>query len=161
MNQSEREVLEEEEAQELAHSDVGPSAVYQQEALQVTELSEGVVAGHDGLHALLSTDPHTNVCSWRRTQNGSEPPSTRSCRAGVASSSELTLDHVDVIGSVSDGQRHGLLVLLHQTHHISFLFGGHATANDRLTLTGHVHKVDLQGEMSHNPSTRCQLKHQQ
>lgn len=65
MDQSEREVLEEEETQELAHPDVGPTPVYQQEALQVTELSKGVIAGHDGLHALLSTDPHTDVCSWR------------------------------------------------------------------------------------------------
>lgn len=68
--------------------------------------------------------------------------------------SELTLDHVDVIGSVADGQRHSLLVLLYQAHHIRLLFGGHTAANDSLTLTGHVHKVDLDGELSQTPESR-------
>lgn len=65
MNQCEGKVLEEEETQELAHSDVGPASMHQQEALQVTELSKGVVAGHDSLHPLLTADTHTDVCSWR------------------------------------------------------------------------------------------------
>lgn len=65
MEQCEGKVLEEEETQKLAHSDVGPTSVHQQEALQVTELSKGVVAGHDGLHPLLTTDTNTDVCSWR------------------------------------------------------------------------------------------------
>jgi len=56
----------------------------------------------------------------------------------------LTLDHVDVVGSVSDGQCHGLLVLLHQTDHVALLLGCDAAADDCLTLAGHVHKVDLQ-----------------
>lgn len=70
MDQGEGEVLEEEETQELAHSDVGPAAVHQQEALQVTELGEGVVAGHDGLHPLLATDAHPDVSSWRDRGRG-------------------------------------------------------------------------------------------
>lgn len=70
MDQSEGEVLEEEETQKLAHPDVGPAAVHQQEALQVTELGEGVVAGHDGLHPLLAADAYANVCSWRGQKNG-------------------------------------------------------------------------------------------
>lgn len=44
MHQSECEVLIEEVAQELAHPYVGPSAVHQQQPLQVAELGEGVVA---------------------------------------------------------------------------------------------------------------------
>lgn len=56
----------------------------------------------------------------------------------------LTFDHVDVIGSVSDGQRHGLLVLLHQTHHVGLLFGRDAAADHGFTLAGHVHEVQLQ-----------------
>lgn len=63
MNQGEGEILEKEEAQELAHADVGPAAVHQQEALEVPELSESVVAGHHRLHAFLPTDTHANVCS--------------------------------------------------------------------------------------------------
>ncbi len=70
MDQCEGEVFEEEETQKLAHSDVGPASVHQQEALQVTELSKGVVAGHDGLHSLLTTDTHTDVCSWRERGRG-------------------------------------------------------------------------------------------
>lgn len=65
MDQSEGKVLEEEETQKLAHPDVGPAAVHQQEALQVTELGEGVVAGHDSLHPLLTADAHADVRSCR------------------------------------------------------------------------------------------------
>jgi len=64
VDECEGEVLEEEETQELAHSDVGPASVHQQEALQEAELGEGVVAGHDGLHPLLAADAHPDVCSW-------------------------------------------------------------------------------------------------
>ena len=35
--------------------------INQQEALQVAELGEGVVAGQHGLHALLARDPHPDV----------------------------------------------------------------------------------------------------
>lgn len=72
MDQSEGKVLEEEITQELAHPDVGPASVHQQEALQVTELSEGVVAGHDGLHPLLAADPDTDVCSWTEEEERSQ-----------------------------------------------------------------------------------------
>ena len=63
MDQCEGKVLEEEVTQEFAHSDVGPAAVHQQEALQVTELGESVVTGHDGLHPLLTTDANADICS--------------------------------------------------------------------------------------------------
>lgn len=55
----------------------------------------------------------------------------------------LTLDHVDVVGSVSDRQCHSFLVLLHQTHDVRLLLGCDSTADDRLALTGHVYKVNL------------------
>lgn len=70
MDQGKGEVFEEKVTQELAHSDVGPAAMHQQEALQVTELGEGVVAGHDGLHPLLPTDTDTDVCSWGDRRRG-------------------------------------------------------------------------------------------
>lgn len=63
MHQGEGEVLVEEVAQEFAHADVGPASVDQQEALKVTELSEGVIAGHHSLHPLLTADAHTDVRS--------------------------------------------------------------------------------------------------
>ena len=61
MDEGEGEVLVEKVAEELAHAQVGPAAVHQQEALQVAELGEGVVAGQHGLHALLAGDPHPDV----------------------------------------------------------------------------------------------------
>lgn len=65
MDEGEGEVLVEEVAQELAHSQVGPAAVHQQEALQEAKLGEGVVAGQHCLHALLTRDAHTNVGHWQ------------------------------------------------------------------------------------------------
>jgi len=54
VDEGEGEVLVEEVSQELAHAQVGPAAVHQQEALQEAELGEGVVAGRHRLHALLA-----------------------------------------------------------------------------------------------------------
>ena len=62
MDQGEGKVLVEEVAKELAHANVRPATMYQQEALKETELCEGIVTGHDRLHALLSTDANTYVC---------------------------------------------------------------------------------------------------
>lgn len=64
VDEGEGEVLVEEVAQELAHPQVGPAAVHQQEALQEAELGEGVIAGQHGLHALLARDPHADVSRW-------------------------------------------------------------------------------------------------
>lgn len=63
MDECEGKVLEEEETEELAHPNVRPSSVHQQEALQVTELSKSIVAGHGSLHPLLAADANTDVCS--------------------------------------------------------------------------------------------------
>lgn len=54
MDEGEGEVFVEEVAQELAHAQVGPTAVHQQEALQETELGKGVITGQHSLHALLA-----------------------------------------------------------------------------------------------------------
>lgn len=64
MDKGEGEVLVEEVAQELAHAQVGPAAMHQQEALQEAELGEGVVAGQHGLHALLTGDAYADVSRW-------------------------------------------------------------------------------------------------
>ena len=64
VNEGEGEVLVKEVAQELAHAQVGPAAVHQQEALKEAELGEGVVAGQHGLHPLLAWDAHTYMCRW-------------------------------------------------------------------------------------------------
>lgn len=64
MDKREGKVLEEEETEELAHSNVRPTSVHQQEALEVTELAKGVVAGHGGLHPLLPADSNSDVCGW-------------------------------------------------------------------------------------------------
>lgn len=78
MDECEGKVLEEEETEELAHPNVRPSSMHQQEALQVTELTKGIVAGHGSLHPLLAADSNTDVCSWRSRrptgQNISDSP---------------------------------------------------------------------------------------
>lgn len=61
----------------------------------------------------------------------------------ILNPSSLTLDHVDVVGSIADGQSDRLLVALHQTHHVGLLFGGDTAADDSAALTGHVYKVTL------------------
>lgn len=63
MNQSKCKVFIKEVAQELAHPYIRPPAVHQQQSLQVSELSKGIVTRHDSLHAFLSTYSNTNVGS--------------------------------------------------------------------------------------------------
>lgn len=55
----------------------------------------------------------------------------------------LTFDHVYIVGPVSDRQRDGLLVPLHQVHHHRLLLGGDPAADDRAALTGQVDEVLL------------------
>lgn len=55
--------LVEEVAEELADAEISPAAVDEQEALQVGELCQGVVAALHGLHALQPADAHPNVSS--------------------------------------------------------------------------------------------------
>lgn len=45
MHQGEGKVLVEEVEQEVAHAEIGPAAVDQQETLQIAELGKGVVGG--------------------------------------------------------------------------------------------------------------------
>lgn len=63
VHKCEGEVLVEEVAQELAHAQVRPSTVDQQESLEVTELSKGEIAGENRLHAFLTTYTNTDMCS--------------------------------------------------------------------------------------------------
>ena len=62
VTEREREVLVEEVLEELAHAQIGPAAVHEQQALQVAELSHREVAGEHRLHALLTADSDTDVC---------------------------------------------------------------------------------------------------
>ena len=57
----ERKVLVEEILKELAHAEVRPAPVDEQEAFKEAELCEGVVTGQHGLHALLAADAHAYV----------------------------------------------------------------------------------------------------
>lgn len=70
MDKGEGEVLVEEVAEKLAHAQVGPAAVHQQEALQEAELRKGVVAGQNGLRALLARDAHADVRHWGEGAGG-------------------------------------------------------------------------------------------
>ena len=57
----EGKVLVEEILEELAHAEVRPAPVHEQEAFKEAELCEGVVTGQHGLHALLAADTHPYV----------------------------------------------------------------------------------------------------
>lgn len=70
MHQGEGKILVEEVLEELAHADVGPPPVDQEQALQVAELREGEVAGQDRLHPLLATDANPNVGSCNKKVAG-------------------------------------------------------------------------------------------
>lgn len=63
MHQGEGKVLIEEVLEELAHADVGPPPVDQEQALQIAELCKGEVTGQDRLHPLLATDADPDVGS--------------------------------------------------------------------------------------------------
>lgn len=63
VNQSKGKVFVKEVSQELAHPDVGPAPMDQQQSLQISELSKGIVTRHDCLHSFLSTYSDTNVGS--------------------------------------------------------------------------------------------------
>lgn len=56
----------------------------------------------------------------------------------------ITLDHADIIGSISNGQCDGPLVPLHQLHHLGFLQWSDPAANDCFTQTGQVQQDVLQ-----------------
>lgn len=63
--------------------------MHQQEALKVTELGEGVVAGENGLHALLTADADADVSSCR-TDRGDTGFNTTLWSLRFMSASELS-----------------------------------------------------------------------
>lgn len=56
--EAEQEVLVKEEQNHAGDAGIRPSAMHQQESLQVAELGNAEVAAHHGLHAFLTTDAH-------------------------------------------------------------------------------------------------------
>lgn len=69
MAQCECKVFVKEISQKFAHSEVGPTAMDEQQPFQVAELSHGEITGQHGLHALLTTDADTNVRHCRQMEN--------------------------------------------------------------------------------------------
>ena len=61
MAEREGEVLVEEVPEELAHAQVRPAPVHEQQPLEEAELRNGEVAGEHGLQALLPADAHADV----------------------------------------------------------------------------------------------------
>lgn len=90
VHQGEGEVLVEKVVEELAHADVGPPAMDQQEALQVPELGKGEIAGEDSLHPLLPTDSHPNVGSW---EHGHRDRQGRQTHRTMETNNRVTLSH--------------------------------------------------------------------
>jgi len=65
-----RKVLVEEILEELAHANVRPSSVDEQQTLKEAKLRECVVTGHHGLCAFLTTDADSNVSHCTNAYNG-------------------------------------------------------------------------------------------
>ena len=63
MAQCEGKIFVEKIFHELAHSQIGPPAMDEKQALQEPELGKGVIAREDSLHPFLSTNANANVSS--------------------------------------------------------------------------------------------------
>ena len=61
MAERKRDVLVEEVGQELGDAQVGPATVNEEQALQVSKLSNGVVARKDRLHTFLAVYANADV----------------------------------------------------------------------------------------------------
>lgn len=105
---------------------------------------------------------------------------SQTCYPWVYEYKWLTLDHADVIGSISNSQGDGPLVPLYQLHYLGLLHRSDPAADDRFTQTGQIQQdvlqlwlqsVSLQGEhIQHGhqtyhyhpiPSTLCGCNTQQ
>ena len=69
MAERECEILIEKILQELAHPQIGPATVDEQESLEESELREREVAREDGLHPFLTADADTDVCHCANEDN--------------------------------------------------------------------------------------------
>ena len=66
-------------------------------------------------------------------------------RVSTPSSSVLrTFDHPHIVGAVTNGQGHGVLVLLDQVHHPLLLEGRDSATDHSLALAGRLQEVQLQ-----------------
>mmetsp|Transcript_17807 Transcript_17807/g.62487 ORF Transcript_17807/g.62487 Transcript_17807/m.62487 type:complete len:637 (+) Transcript_17807:2623-4533(+) len=99
--------------------------MYQQQSLQKAELSDGKIGCVDSLSALATRNPNSNL---------------------------RLLNHGHIIGTVADGQRHGLRrdARSDQTHHPGLLQRGHAAGDDHLALSRHLQEGPPQIELGHS-----------
>lgn len=72
MAECEGEILVEKVLEELAHPQVRPAPVHQQETLEESELSDGVIRCQHSLHALLTGYTNPNVRHWHKEQERSK-----------------------------------------------------------------------------------------
>jgi len=69
------------------------------------------------------------------------------------------LDHVDVVGTVTDGEGQGARVVAHEADDIALLGGGHAAADDDAALAGKLEQGQLEVLLEAVPQ-RGALDHQ-
>lgn len=77
----------------------------------------------------------------------------------------LTFDHADIIGTISNGQGHSFLVLLHQLHHLGLLqrsdpaadhHFAHARCSHQLQFQIPLQRIGLREKTKRFPSSLCQ-----
>mmetsp|Transcript_17808 Transcript_17808/g.62498 ORF Transcript_17808/g.62498 Transcript_17808/m.62498 type:complete len:585 (+) Transcript_17808:2623-4377(+) len=92
--------------------------MYQQQSLQKAELSDGKIGCVDSLSALATRNPNSNL---------------------------RLLNHGHIIGTVADGQRHGLRrdAFSHQTHHLCLLRRAHPARDEHGAALGDVQQLLL------------------
>lgn len=136
--------LEQEVAQEEGHAPVGPAAVNQQQPLQEPELGQGEVRILHRLTPLQPGHPHADVSRWHEGRTEDTLSRTKQqlppAELQLPALDSLTLDHVDIVGTVADAHGHRVAVFPDQTDNIGLLPGGDPAAQHRLALLGHFHE---------------------
>eukprot|EP01137_Pigoraptor_chileana_P033307 Opistho-2@23993 len=110
------DVLVKAEQNDFAQSRIRPRAMDEKKSLEEAKLRNRIVRRPRRLQSLLSTDPHSDMCS---------------------------LNHTDVIGAVANSECDRPRVIAHQPHNLRLLQRRHATTNDGTARVCETQKVLL------------------
>ena len=111
LRKSENHILVEEIQNHLSDSDVTPTAVDHQQFPKSLEFGDGVITGLNCSHSFLAVNSNSDMS---------------------------LLDHVDIIGAISDGESDLFEVVLDQSDHVRFFFGGDSATDHALAFCHYV-----------------------